>query len=55
MSGSRMPYVGKPGRSIHQVRDRIQFAPPPIAPRDPCWRCGVRADVGCDHSRALAA
>jgi len=22
--------------------------------RDPCWRCGVRADVGCVHSRAVA-
>ena len=21
--------------------------PPPIAPRDPCYRCGVRADHGC--------
>ena len=22
--------------------------------RDPCWRCGVRNDVGCVHSRAAA-
>lgn len=22
--------------------------------RDPCWRCGVRGDVGCVHSRAAA-
>jgi hypothetical protein len=26
--------------------------PPRIAPRDPCPRCGVRADYGCRHSRA---
>jgi hypothetical protein len=22
--------------------------------RDPCWRCGVRADFGCVHSRDVA-
>lgn len=22
--------------------------------RDPCWRCGVRADVGCEHQRWAA-
>jgi hypothetical protein len=21
----------------------------PRVDRDPCWRCGVRADVGCEH------
>lgn len=22
---------------------------PPEVPRDPCWRCGVRGEVGCAH------
>jgi hypothetical protein len=25
---------------------------PPIVDRDPCFRCGVRADIGCEHSPA---
>jgi hypothetical protein len=28
---------------------RIAPPPPPVF-RDPCFRCGVRADVGCEHT-----
>lgn len=24
----------------------------PIAPRDPCQRCGTRGDIGCRHTKA---
>lgn len=29
-------------------------APQRAVPRDPCWRCGVRGDVGCKHQRPEA-
>jgi GcrA cell cycle regulator len=29
---------------------KLTDVPPPIAPRDPCFRCGVRRDVGCVHT-----
>jgi hypothetical protein len=36
-----------------QVAHAIERSPVPTSLpvyRDPCWRCGVRADVGCEHS-----
>lgn len=30
----------------------VAASPPP--PRDPCWHCGVRPDVGCEHLRRAA-
>lgn len=42
-----------------KVRDRRPVDPVPPSPpvyRDPCPRCGVRADIGCGHSgRALSS
>jgi len=27
---------------------------PPVLDRTPCFRCGIRADIGCDHQSASA-
>ncbi len=27
---------------------------PPVLDRTPCFRCGIRADIGCDHQPASA-
>jgi hypothetical protein len=32
-----------------RAADRIAPPPPPVF-RDPCFRCGIRADVGCEHT-----
>jgi hypothetical protein len=54
-SGGSLPPYKSSGRTIPR-RPRAktleeQFEPlPPTVNRDPCLRCGVRADVGCKHS-----
>jgi hypothetical protein len=32
-----------------RAASRVPPPPPPVF-RDPCFRCGVRADVGCEHT-----
>jgi hypothetical protein len=32
-----------------RAASRVPPPPPPVF-RDPCFRCGVRADVGCEHA-----
>ena len=34
-----------------QVAPNLVFTP---LEREPCWRCGTRADVGCIHNRRAA-
>lgn len=34
-----------------RIEDRVIPSTDPVD-RDPCWRCGVRTDVGCTHSRS---
>jgi hypothetical protein len=41
--------LSKPGRCKCAPDDK--FLPPKVD-RDPCPRCGVRHDIGCNHSRA---
>jgi hypothetical protein len=45
---------GPTGITRHRATGAAAFenAPPPIEPRDPCLRCGVRGDIGCKHRRA---
>jgi hypothetical protein len=47
--GTRGPLRKKrrPNREIKQDKDCQ-----PRVDRDPCQRCGVRHDIGCNHSRA---
>lgn len=50
-------FQAKPGGSAsaryvaERYRPREEELPPPVF-RDPCPRCGVRADIGCPHSHA---
>lgn len=42
-------------QALHKTGTRlhvplVEALPPPVD-RDPCWRCGVRGDIGCDHRR----
>jgi len=32
--------------------DSFKAIVPP--PRDPCWKCGTRGDIGCEHQRWAA-
>ncbi len=43
-------------RETAQFQRTVARLTPPPAPvyRDPCFRCGVRADVGCEHTPAWA-
>lgn len=54
-------FVGVAGRAIYALPGSVEPAPPPMLPRDkaplvqrrdPCPRCGVRADLGCKHRAA---
>ena len=41
--------------SAARVLDRVPQPEPQTlaAPRDPCFRCGTRADLGCKHQKAV--
>ena len=61
VAGAKNPgaYTGK-GRRPDQLplRERVAITPeamPEPVDRTPCPRCGVRADFGCQHSRAAEA
>ncbi len=43
-------------RDTAQAERTAARTPPPASrvSRDPCFRCGVRADVGCEHTPAWA-
>lgn len=43
--------IGNPRRKSPTEADDARSAMPRVD-RDPCPRCGVRHDVGCNHSRA---
>lgn len=43
-------YSGEP--ALNQPSDSFAAILP--APRDPCWQCGTRADIGCVHTRRAA-
>lgn len=63
IAGRALPPIGRKKPTFRprppKVRDRRPIDPVPTsAPvfRDPCPRCGVRADIGCGHSgRALSS
>lgn len=33
-----------------RVQSPITVAHGPIVRRDPCWNCGARRDIGCEHT-----
>lgn len=39
--------AGGVGMAARENRENL----PPVVDRDPCQRCGVRADFGCAHTR----
>lgn len=47
---------GEPRRPRHQAScaRRSNEPLPPVVVRDPCERCGVRADIGCLHQEDMA-
>lgn len=59
--GGRPKGGGKPGYTDRRLEksaahiSRVEAGQPPTpsgyTDRDPCWRCGVRADVACPHRR----
>lgn len=46
--------VESAGHAGHIVSRTLEQLPPRVE-RDPCSRCGVRADVGCQHRLAFSA
>jgi hypothetical protein len=50
--GGRPGYTAKRRLKSAQHRATRDYESTPRVDRDPCQRCGVRHDVGCNHSRA---
>lgn len=48
---ARRPYASRPGREAIERRLKGDVPLPAPVSRDPCWRCGVRGDIGCEHTR----
>jgi hypothetical protein len=50
--GERKPSTYRPRpRTISRVEQRVKIEHCKIVDRDPCWRCGTRGDLGCEHRK----
>lgn len=43
------PTMHQTARLMFVEGERVEIADIPRVWRDPCPRCGVRADIGCEH------
>lgn len=49
IGGGAPGYTERRRQKASEVKEQVEKNLPPVIERDPCFLCGVRADVGCKH------